>query len=238
MTIDASGKSWFLLFISGLIGFVIGDLFLFQAYVEIGSRIGLLIMACSPPITALASFFILREKLSLVQIIGMFITMGGIALVILTKGEKDQKVKFSHPLRGILFAFLGALGQAFGLIFSKMGMGNYNPFAATQIRIIAGIIGFSIVITIRKHWKELLSSLKNIKAIRYTSIGAFFGPFLGVSFSLLAVQYTSAGIASTITSLSPILIIPVSIIFFKEKVTLKGISGALISIVGVALLFI
>jgi drug/metabolite transporter (DMT)-like permease len=75
LPIDASGRSWFLLFISGLIGLVIGDLFLFQAYVEIGSRIGLLIMACSPPITALISFFILGEKLSLLQIIGMFITI-------------------------------------------------------------------------------------------------------------------------------------------------------------------
>lgn len=238
LPLDASGKSWFWLFISGLIGFIIGDLFLFQAYVEIGSRISLLIMASSPPITALAGFIIMGEKLTWLHLLGMFITVAGIALVILVKNEDDKKITFSHSIKGIIFAFIGSLGQAFGLIFSKIGMGNYNPFAATQIRIIAAIIGFAVVITIKRHWKVLYSSLKDLKAIKYTSIGAFFGPFIGVSFSLLAVQYTSTGIVSTITSISPILIIPISIVWFKEKVTKKEVIGAVLSIIGVVLLFI
>jgi drug/metabolite transporter (DMT)-like permease len=61
---------------------------------------------------------------------------------------------------------------------------------------------------------------------------------LGVSFSLLAVQHAATGIVSTITSISPILIIPASIMIFKEKVLPKEIIGALITLVGVALLFI
>lgn len=235
---DASGSNWLWLFISGLIGFVIGDLFLFEAYVEIGSRISLLIMSSSPPITALAGFLILGERLTFLHIIAIFVTMGGIALVILVKGGKNNKVQFSHPIKGIIFALIGSLGQAFGLISGKIGMGNYDPFAATQIRIIAAIIGFILVISFKKEWRKVFVSFKDYKAIGYTSIGAFFGPFIGVSFSLLAVKYISTGIVSTITSISPILIIPVSIIFLKEKVTLKEVMGALISIIGVALLFI
>lgn len=238
LPLDASGATWSWLFISGMIGFVIGDMFLFQAYVEIGSRISLLIMAASPPITAIAGYFIMGETISFLRIIGMLITVVGISMVILMKGDKEKKVQFSHPVKGIAFAFLGALGQAFGLIFSKLGMGSYNPFAATQIRIIAAIIGFSIVITIRGYWKTLFESLKDLKAIKYTSIGAFFGPFVGVSFSLLAVQHASTGVVSTITSLSPILIIPISITVFKDKVSPKEILGAFISIIGVTLLFV
>lgn len=238
LPLDASSNNWMWLFISGLVGFIIGDLFLFQAYVEIGSRISLLIMASSPPITALAGFIILGEKLTLLHTLAMFITMGGIALVILVKGENNKKVQFSHPIKGIIFAFIGSLGQAFGLIFSKIGMGNYDPFAATQIRIIAAILGFIVVISIRREWRNVFISFKDYKAIRYTSIGAFFGPFIGVSFSLMAIKYISTGIASTITSISPILIIPISITFLKEKVTLREIIGAVISIIGVALLFI
>lgn len=234
---DASAKSWLFLFISGLIGFVIGDMFLFEAYVEIGSRISLLIMAASPPITAIAGYFILGERITLFQMAGMFVTIAGIAMVILVKGDSSTKVKFSHPVRGLVFAFLGALGQAFGLIFSKLGMGNYNPFAATQIRIIAGMIGFAVVITLKGHWPSLIKSIKDMKAMGYTTVGAFFGPFLGVSFSLLAVQYTSTGIVSTITSISPILIIPLSIFIFKEKVITKEVIGAFITIAGVVMLF-
>jgi drug/metabolite transporter (DMT)-like permease len=237
MPFDATVGNWTWLAISGLIGFVIGDLFLFQSYLEIGSRVAMLIMAAVPPITAITDFVLMGEKLGVTEILGMLITVGGIALVILVRGKDEKKVKLSHPIKGILFAFIGALGQAFGLIFSKMGMGNYNPFASTQIRVIAGIIGFAIVITVLKQWGKVFGAFKNMKAIGQVSIGAFFGPFIGVSFSLLAVQNIAAGVASTIMSISRILIIPVSVWIFKEKVSFKEIFGAFITIVGVALLF-
>ena len=234
---DATATNWFWLFLSGLVGFVIGDLFLFQAYVEIGARISMLIMASVPPITAIVGFMMMGETLTLMDVVGMLITIGGIALVILVKGSNAQKVKLSHPLKGLIYAFIGALGQAFGLVFSKFGMGDYNPFAATQIRIIAALIGFAIVVTVAKGWRKVFEALKHTKAMQHLSIGAVFGPFLGVSFSLMAVQYTATGIASTIMSISRILIIPISIAVFKEKVTVKEVIGALITIVGVAILF-
>jgi drug/metabolite transporter (DMT)-like permease len=238
LPIDATGTNWTWLTVSGLIGFVIGDLFLFEAYVRIGARISLLIMAAVPPITALAGFVILRETLTALDLLGMFITVGGIALVILVKGTSSRKVKLSHPLRGIIYAFIGALGQSFGTVYSKLGMGDYNAFAATQIRIIAAIIGFTVVVTARKHWKNIFAALKDYTAIRSIAIGSVFGPFIGVSLSLLAVQHTTTGVASTITSISRILIIPISIFVFKEKVSAKEIIGAFITIAGVILLFL
>jgi drug/metabolite transporter (DMT)-like permease len=237
LPLDATVSNWTWLFISGLIGFVIGDLFLFQAYVEIGSRISMLMMATVPPITAVVGFITMGEKLTLLDFLGMVITIGGIALVILVRGSDDKKVQFSHPVRGLMFAFIGALGQAFGLVFSKIGMGSYDAFAATQIRIIAAILGFAIVITLRKHWKCLYDSLKDYTAMKQVTVGSIFGPFLGVSFSLLAVQHTTTGVASTIMSITRILIIPASIVIFKEKVFVKEIIGAFITIVGVGLLF-
>jgi drug/metabolite transporter (DMT)-like permease len=238
LPIDASGSTWIWLSISGIIGFVIGDLFLFQAYVEIGSRISMLLMSTVPPITAITGFLIMGERITSLGIIGMITTIIGIALVILTKGSTDKKVKFSHPIKGLIYAFIGALGQAFGLVFSKFGMGSYNPFAATQIRIIAAIIGFSIVISVTRNWGKLYIAFKDTKAMKHISVGSFFGPFIGVSLSLLAVQHAPTGIVSTITSITPILLIPVSIIMFKEKIYSKEILGALISLIGISLLFL
>lgn len=235
---DAPGSTWIWLSFSGLIGFVIGDLFLFQAYVEIGSRIAMLIMSTVPPITALTGFILMDEKISLLGLIGMFITMVGIIIVIFSKNPDDNKVTLSHSAKGMLYAFIGALGQAFGLVFSKFGMGGYNAFAATQIRIIAAIIGFSLVITMWKRWGEVQAAIKNKEAIKHISLGSFFGPFIGVSLSLLAVQYAPTGIVSTITSITPILVIPAAIFIFKEKVPPREIAGAVISLVGVSLLFL
>ncbi|MBU3183353.1 DMT family transporter [Clostridium estertheticum] len=238
LPIDASSSAWFWLTFSGIIGFVIGDLFLFQAYVEVGARISMLIMSTVPPITAITGFFLMGEKITVLGLSGMIITIVGIALVILTKNPGNKKVRLSHPIKGLVYAFIGALGQAFGLVFSKFGMGSYDPFAATQIRIIAAIIGFSIVISVLKKWDELIVAVKDRRAMKYISIGSLFGPFVGVSLSLLAVQHASTGVVSTITSITPILLIPVSIIVFKERIFPREIFGAIITLLGISLLFI
>lgn len=235
---DATSKSWIFLSISGLIGFFIGDLFLFQSYLEVGSRISMLIMATSPPITALLGFLIFGERLNAISIFGMALTMMGIAIVILSKNPDEKKIKLTHSIKGLIYAFLGSLGQAVGLIFSKAGMGTYNPFAATQIRIIAGFISFTMLFLVLKKWDDLKVALKDKKAMIGITIGSIFGPFIGVSLSLLSLQYTSAGISSTITSIVPVIIIPFSILVFKERVKFKEILGAIVTVSGVAMLFL
>lgn len=238
LPLDADLNNWIWLSISGVIGFVLGDIFLFQAYIEIGSRISLLIMSAAPPLTALISFFILGERISALGLLGIFITMIGIGLVILSKNQDGNKVEFNRPVKGLIYASIGALGQALGLIFSKKGMGTYDPLAATQIRIIAAGIVLTLLITKNKKWPEILESMKNKSAMPALVAGSVFGPFVGVAFSLLAVKYTATGIVSSISSISPILVIPASIYIFKEKVTPKEILGAVVSIAGVILLFL
>lgn len=238
LPLDADLNNWIWLSLSGIIGFVLGDIFLFQAYIEIGSRISLLIMSAAPPLTALISFFILGERISALGLLGIFITMIGIGLVILSKNQGGSKVEFNRPVKGIIYASIGALGQALGLIFSKKGMGTYDPLAATQIRIIAAGIVLTLMITKNKKWPEILESMKNKSAMPALVAGSVFGPFVGVAFSLLAVKYTATGIVSSISSISPILVIPASIYIFKEKVTPKEILGAVVSIAGVILLFL
>ena len=81
-------------------------------------------------------------------------------------------------------------------------------------------------------------AVKNGPAMKRIALGSVFGPFLGVSFSLLAVQNTQAGIAATIMAIVPVLIIPPAIIIFKEKPNWKEIVGAIITVSGVALFFL
>lgn len=237
---DASGHQWLWLSISGLVGFVLGDMFLFEAFVQIGSRISLLIMSAAPPLAALAGFFLLGEKLSFINLGGMGLTMVGISLVILSRKPAEQKTKIglNRPVKGLFFATLGALGQAFGLLLSKYGMGEYNALAATQIRLIAGIVGYILLVTIRNKWGEIRAAFQHKDALLKISSGAVIGPFIGVTLSLVALQYTATGIVSSITTISPVLIIPFSIMVFKEKVTPKEVLGAFVSIAGVVLLFI
>src|SRR6056297_1311379 len=112
--------SWKFLSISGFIGFVLGDFFLINAFVMLGSRVSLLIMSSAPIISAILGFFVFNEVLSVYSIIGMALTILGITMVLLVKDKKEKKIKLSHPVKGIVYASLGALGQAVGLIFSKL----------------------------------------------------------------------------------------------------------------------
>ncbi|MBI9012361.1 MAG: DMT family transporter [Clostridiales bacterium] len=235
--IDATLTTWKWLFLSGLVGLVIGDLLLFEAFVRIGARISMLIYASVPPMSGILAYFILGETMSAIQIIGMFVTLTGIAIVILVK-DSGNKVKLSHPVAGILLAFGGAFGQALGYIIGKFGLENYDAFAATQIRLIAGIIGFSILFTIRGNWKSFFDAFKEKHAMAYITLGSFFGPFLGISLSLLAIQHTNPGVASTLTSITPVLLIPVAIFIRKETVHFKEFLGAMVAISGVALIFL
>ncbi|MFC2150931.1 DMT family transporter [Bacteroidota bacterium] len=242
---DASAHSWMWLSLSGFVGFVIGDLLLFEAYVVIGSRISMLIMSLTPPITAFFGWIILGEVLTAQNLFGMVLTILGIMLVVLDRKPKDKnseikgnnKIKLSYPIIGILLAFGGAVGQGAGLVLSKFGMQDFDPFAATQIRVITGFIGFAMLFVFMKRWKKVIEAMKNRKAMTRLSIGAFFGPFLGVSFSLLSVKHTTTGVASTIMAIVPVLIIPPALIFFKERITLKEVIGSIIAIGGVAIFF-
>ena len=235
---DASLHNWIWLSVSGLIGFVIGDFLLFKSFTMIGAWLAMLIMTLAPPMAAVFGWLLLDERLGIVSLLGIFITLTGIVVVIFRPEGKNRNVAVSKPITGLLFAFGGALGQALGFVFSKFGMQQYSPFAATQIRVIAGIIGVIVLITLLGKWVSVRSALMNRKAMIPITIGAFFGPFLGVSFSLLAIQHTSTGIASTIMALVPIFIIPPSILLFKHKITVREIVGTIISLCGVALFFL
>ncbi len=240
--VDATAMQWFWLSISGLVGFVLGDLFLFQAYVVIGARISMLIMALAPFVAAVIGWFVLGETMTPKQLLALMLTFSGICIVVLKRkenenGEKTRKLKFKYPIGGLLLALGGAIGQGGGLVLSKLGMGTYNPFAASQIRVLTGVVGFTLLFIILRRLNQTVTTVKNKRAMLFISLGAFFGPFLGVSFSLLAVQHTSTGIASTIMSIVPILIIPPSILIFKEKFNLLELLGAVISLVGVSLFF-
>jgi len=247
LPVDATGYQWVWLSLSGLVGFVLGDLFLFRSYVVISARISMLIMALAPPIAALRSWVALGEHLNAKQGLGMILTFAGIALVILKRQfnpdeeeseTRKKQVKLNYPVKGLLLAFGGAVGQAGGLVLSKIGMQDYDVVAAVQIRVITGIVGFAAIFFFFNRWESLWAALKNTTAIKRISIGAFFGPFLGVSFSLLSIKHTSTGVASAIMSIVPVIIIAPAVLIFKERFNSKELIGALITVGGVMLFFL
>jgi len=230
---DATGYQWFWLGLSGFIGFFLGDLLLFQSYMVIGSRTATLVMSLAPMLTAVIGWFFLDEILSVRNIIAIIISVSGIIIAI-----SNRKMKLNIPIKWFLLAFGGATGQAVGLILSKKGMGHYDPVSATQIRAIFGLISFGILITVLRRWPKIQQAFTHTSAMKSVTVGAIFGPFIGVALGLFAIQQTKTGIASTLMALVPIFIIAPSAIMFKEKIKPQQIFGAVISIAGATLFFL
>ncbi len=245
----ADGKTWLWMSLSGLVGFVFGDLCLFYSYILITARFSQLLMTLAPPFAALFGWLMLGEKLSPMGLLGMTVTLTGIAISILKRGAKKD-IHIQLPIKGVLLGLGGALGQGLGIVLSKIGMNHYAasaqglkvagyiPFAATQIRIITGLVGFSLIILLTKRVTVFRAGLKDRRAVSAIFMGAIFGPFVGVSLSLMAVQYTNTAIASTIMATTPVIILIPYILLYKRKVSLIEVIGAILSVLGVSLFFI
>lgn len=231
--IDATPYNWFWLGISGIVGFFLGDLFLFKSYTIIGSRTSQLVMSLAPMITAVIGWFFLSEYLTPKSIAGIVVSVTGIMIAVAGK-----KLRLDVPVKGFLYAIGGALGQAVGLILSKKGMGDYDAIAATQIRAIFGFAAFALLVTFMRRWRKVILATGERKSMSAITIGAMFGPFIGVSLSLFAVKHTETGIASALMGLTPIFIIIPSAIMFKEKITARQVTGAVISIIGASIFFL
>lgn len=233
LPLDATPYQWFWLGLSGFIGFYLGDMVLFKSYSVIGARTAALIMSLAPMMTAVIGWFFLDETLTFKNILAILISVGGIMIAIV-----NRNVRLNIPLKGFLLAFGGALGQAVGLILSKKGMGEYDAVAATQIRAIFGLVSFAVMITVMGRWGKISLALKDRKGMKGVTVGAFFGPFIGVALSLFAIQHTKTGIASTLMALVPVFIIWPSAVMFDEKIKPQHIIGAVVSMIGVSLFFL
>ena len=248
----ASGQAWWWLALSALVGYVFGDWCLFNCYLSIGARFGQLFMTLAPPMAAIAGWAILGETLTWKSGLAMGVTLMGIAISILSKGE-GPRVKLTLPFKGVLLGLGAGLGQGVGLVLSKVGMQYYAdaipadapslmegmlPFASTMIRAVIGAAGFLGLMALQKDLPRLRSAVRDRIGMRYALIMTLFGPVFGVSLSLMAVQYTHAGIASTLMALTPVFILFPYAFIYKQRIKLREILGVAVSMTGVALFFL
>ncbi|MAT40629.1 MAG: EamA family transporter [Ectothiorhodospiraceae bacterium] len=237
---DLTERQIMFLAISGFVGFIFGDSFLFRAFKEIGPRMGMLLMSLVPAISSILAFFFLDEILRWIDVAGIVITITGIVIVVLERNPPDP-TKYKASPRGIFYGTLGALGQAVGLILAKFAFeeGDMNGFVATFVRVFAAFLLFLPLGIISKRYKNPVPIYrKDPKALLFTISGSILGPFLGVTGSLIAISNAKIGIASTLMATVPIMMLPLVRIIYKQRLTKAAILGAGIAVVGVAILFL
>ena len=241
----ANSTQWFWMGASGIVGLVIGDGGLFAAYVTIGPRRSVLVMALAPIFAIIAAYLMLGEIIPQLALVGIAVTLTGVIVVVLEAEERAGEVTVSKKLKayGLLSALIGAVGQGVGLVLSKKGINlipdtTLNPLSATLMRLSLGAASIWLVLLVMGKWPQLRGAIGNKEGISNTAAGAFLGPFLGITLSMIAVTYTQTGVAQTLMSLMPVLIIPTVWIRYGQRTSWRGVMGAAIAVVGVAVLFL
>ncbi|HSP88664.1 MAG TPA: DMT family transporter [Ignavibacteriaceae bacterium] len=228
------------LIISSILGLVIGDSFLFKSFQLIGARLSVIMMALVPVFSTILAFFFLQEIISLLETVGILITITGIIIVVIEKKQKDG-TNFSLNRKGIFYGLIGALGQASGLLFAKFAFqaGELNGFTASFIRLFAAsIILLPLALVFRKYKNPYKVYSENVSSIKVMFLGTIFGPVLGITLSLVAIEFTKIGIASTLMATMPIIMLPISKFYFKEELGWKALFGAIIAVAGTAIIFL
>jgi drug/metabolite transporter (DMT)-like permease len=228
------------LVVSGIVGLVFGDTFLFRSYQYNGARVSMLIMSSSPAVAAVLAYFLLAERLSAWGIVGMVVTLLGISLVVVERSETSN-VRIAVSGAGLLYGFLGAAGQGAGLIFARLAFdqGPINGLVATAVRVISATVLLLPVVAWTRHYKNPVAVFKkDRKALALTAAGSVLGPYLGITASLIAVSNTKVGIAATLMATVPIVMLPLMWVIYKERPSWKAVIAALVAVSGVAILFL
>jgi drug/metabolite transporter (DMT)-like permease len=235
---DADLHTWLVLGASGVFGFLLADLCIFKAFLLIGPRLSLLIGSLTPPLAALLSWAWIGDRLDWWNWLAMFVTLAGVVWVVLERPSASDLPHSQHRPRGILLAVLSAAMMAVGYVLSKEGLGDYDPVAATLIRVLVALPGYLILLTLWRRWSVIRAAICNGRVMAILTFGAVVGPFAGVAFSMVALRYAPTGVVATIIATMPVMILPFSILLHHERVSLRAAGGAIVAVAGVALLML
>ncbi len=243
LPLHADPERWGWMAASGVIGFVIGDACLFQAFVMIGPRLSMLLMALNPVMGAVLAWALLSETLAAGEMVGIALAIAGVAWVVTDRrngrdGLPDASLRYY--VIGVLFGLGGALGQASGLIASKKGLeGDFSALSGNLMRLTVATLVIWALAAANGQMRPTAHKLReHPRAIRFILGGAVAGPFLGVWLSLIAVQNAPVGVASTLMSLTPVFLLPLGWLFFKERITRRAVVGTALAVAGTAILFL
>ena len=248
------GTGFPLFFLSGLVGIGVGDGALFQALPRLGSRLSLLLLQClTAPIAALIEWLWLGTRLGPVPITGAVIILAGVA-VALAAGPHLATPR-PQLVTGVLFALIGALGNALGVVISRKAYAvtraseeTLDGGTAAFQRILGGLLIAALFLLIAKrqfirrlggssHGDASTSVRDKWRRIwPWVAMNSLAGQTLGVSFLQSALETTPTGIVMSIVALTPLTVMPLARIFEGEAITARALMGGAIAVAGVVML--
>ena len=262
---DTPLATWVWLSLSGANGFWLASICLLNAFKRIGPRLALLIGAVNPILSAVLAWVFLDQSLQAIAIVGITLTIVGIGIVV-TEGNIIRDGIDPKEFRlGIIFALIAAGLQAGSFVFSTLGLAaivdplpanlatlsptfshihaliplSLNPLSASLIRLASATIVLWLLALFQGQLRENLTTLIRFPvALRYLMGAAVMGTVVGALLVLIALQNAPVGIATTLINLTPIFLIPIGYVIFKERISSRAVVGTLVAMAGIAIIFV
>jgi drug/metabolite transporter (DMT)-like permease len=237
---DAEPERWLLLGISGICGFWFSFLLVIKSFLYIGPRLGLLVGSLSPVLSAILAWWLLDETLNSASVMGIVVTIAGVIVVISAKAENGMAKSHRDYQLGVGLAVASSFTRAVALVLSKPGLSDDFPaITGSLMRIIVAVIAMLIYMALRGEFKSFTQGIqKSPMAFRQAALSALIGPAIGATLLLFAVQQAEVGVASTLGNLTPIFLLPIGYVVFKERITRRAVLGTVVAFVGTTILFI
>ncbi len=234
---DVDGRTWLILMISGVLGYFLSDLLAIKSFMVVGPRLALLLQSLSPPLVTVLGYYYCGEKLGAINVLGMAITLAGVIWVVFEQpGSRKEEHRRKDFARGVVFGIGAAVFGGVATLFASIGVKHIDPMAATQIRILAALLCYPLLLTYMRRWWQIGKGIRHFEAMKILIFGTIVGPFLGMGLYMFALKVSPMGIVNTISCTTPVLILPFSILIYKEKVSPRAAIGAVVSVLGVMLL--
>ena len=228
------------IFLSSVIGIIIGDTFLFICLKRLGPRRQALLFSMQIPFTIILAEVFLQSLPSTTELIGCALIFLGIIIAIQfnrTIPNDDLENIQGNKYTG-LFAGIGlALCQSIGIILMKPALVSTDPIVVSYLRVIvAAFIMFGSLFFIKNN--QLLEKMKDYKKTIFSIFLGFMGMGVGMTMLIYALKFGNPGVISTLSSTMPIMIIPILWIVTKNYAGHLAVIGAGLTCLGAGIIFL
>jgi drug/metabolite transporter (DMT)-like permease len=233
-----------LLGLSGILGITIGDTAFFGALSRIGPRRALLIESLTPPLTGLIALVAIQEELTLTAWCGVLVTVAGVTSVVLERSQPGELQIAPDVFRvGLILAVIASISQATGVVMAHIVLIDHalDPLWAAFIRLMAALAGLLMAGSFmpKQGTAALGRKISQGTLGRKLWVMVFWatvmGTFLGLWLQQISLKYTSAAVAQTLLSTSPLFALAIAKVR-GEELSRRAILGTLVALVGIYLL--
>jgi uncharacterized membrane protein len=228
-------SAWLWLVVSVLALLVVGDTLFFRSMDLAGVSWAMPVSSINPLWAVFLASFFVGEPLTWPLVLGALLVVGGVVLVSRSSGQTDSALPVSPSARrtGLLMALLVSVLWAVGQVSLRPATEGVHSVVANSVRQPLAMLMLLGLTTVRGQWHELKGLDR--KSWGVILIASLIGTGIGTLLFIMAIQMIGAGKNSVLASVSPLLALPFSMLWLRERPTRWTMAGTVLTTTGLAL---